>query len=326
MPPASISPALTTLLAELIQQLSAAERSGAPYRRLRQGIEYIYAKEPVGAARRDIFLGRGDQPEVQAQAEALRRGATAAKQRRGLVRILKARGLWGPEPWLGRLLDAVAAAGLFEKGALLVGTAAYQMMEPLLGRFLPKPTLMTTDLDLATASLALEGVPGESFEQLLRLADPSFTALPQLYKGRPPWRFRSNDGHLVELLTPMLRRADRNPMPLPALAAGAAPLQYMKWLISEPVRAAALWGAGVMVTIPRPARYAVHKLIVAQRRDPANLLKRSKDLEQARIIIAALQTADPFALEDALEDAREQGREGWAVPISRSLTELGLDL
>lgn len=322
----SIPPAITTLVAELMQQASVAERAGAPYRRVRRGIEYIYAKEAVGGVRRDIFLGRGDRPEIEAEAEALRRGAAAARQRRELVRILKARGLWGPEPWLGRLLDAVAAAGLFEQGALLVGTAAFQMMEPLLGRFLPRPTLMTLDLDIASASLALQGRPGETFEQILQLADPSFTAILQLDMRRPPWRFRADDGHMVELLTPLLRRSDENPLPLPALAAGAAPLQYMKWLISEPVQAVALWGAGIMVTIPRPARYAVHKLIIAQRRDPGNHLKRSKDLEQARIILEALRTADPFAIEDALEEARGMGDEGWAKPIARSLSELGLDL
>jgi hypothetical protein len=87
---------------------------------------------------------------------------------------------------------------------------------------------------------------------------------------------------------------------------------------------AALWGAGVTVTVPRPARYAVHKLIVAQRRDPGSRLKRAKDLEQARIIFEALATMEPFAIEDALEDAREQGEEGWARPIARSLAELGL--
>lgn len=317
---------LTTLLADLSQQLEIAEPAATPYRRRRGEIEYLYAKQQVAARRRDIFIGRSDDPEAVARAESFARGADAARQRRKQVQVLKAQGLWGPEPWLGRLIETVAAAGLFEEGALLVGTAAFQMMEPLLGEFLPRPTLMTIDMDIATASLALQGRPGETFEQILHFADPTFTSIPQLHKGRLPSRFRASDGHLVELLTPVLRRTDTNPMPIPGLGAGAAPLAYMHWLIAEPVRAVALWGSGVPVRIPHPARYAVHKLIVAQRRDPANLIKRTKDLEQARIIIAALERNEPFAIEDALEDARTQGAEGWVKPIARSLEELGLNL
>lgn len=322
----AVSPQLTLMVADLMQQLEAAETAATPYRRSRGGIEYLYAKRQIGAGRKDIFIGRADDPQAVMRAESYSRGAAAARRRRKQVQILKAQGLWGPEPWLGRLLEAVADAGLFHQGALLVGTAAFQLMEPLLGIFLPRPTLMTTDLDIATASLALEAPPGETFEQIVHLADPTFTAVPQLRKARLPSRFRAADGHLVELLTPVLRRSDTNPMPLPGLAASAAPLAYMQWLIAEPVTALALWGSGVLVRIPRPARYAVHKLIIAQRRDPANIIKRSKDLEQARIIIAALERADPFAIEDALEDARSQGEEGWTRPITRSLSELGLDL
>jgi hypothetical protein len=181
-------------------------------------------------------------------------------------------------------------------------------------------------LDVAAASLTLEATEGESFQDILRLADPTFEPRLQLNARLPSRRFHSSGGHLVELLTSVRTREDTNPMPLRRLGAGAMPLQYMKWLTAEPVRAAALWSSGVLVTIPRPARYAVHKLIVAQRRDPSNLLKRSKDLAQASVIIEALSTADPFSVEDALEDARAQGKDGWARYLDRSLRELGLDL
>jgi hypothetical protein len=70
----------------------------------------------------------------------------------------------------------------------------------------------------------------------------------------------------------------------------------------------------------------VHKLILAQKRLRTSREKRFKDLEQAGSLITAIQAADPFAIEDPLEDARAQGAEGWAKPIARSLSELGLDL
>jgi hypothetical protein len=59
-------------------------------------------------------------------------------------------------------------------------------------------------------------------------------------------------------------RDETNPVPLKGLEAGAAPLQHLAWLIEAPLLAAALWGPGVLVRIPQPARYAVHKLILAQ--------------------------------------------------------------
>ncbi len=90
------------------------------------------------------------------------------------------------------------------------------------------------------------------------------------------------------------------------------------------LRTVALWGAGVLVNIPQPARYAVHKLILAQRRDRSNQMKRTKDLAQAKALIEVMRVQDPFALEDAFADARAQGEKGWAAPIERSLKAIGL--
>ncbi|MFL5113574.1 MAG: GSU2403 family nucleotidyltransferase fold protein [Microvirga sp.] len=76
-------------------------------------------------------------------------------------------------------------------------------------------------------------------------------------------------------------------------------------------------------SVPQPARYAAHKLIIGQKRtgDPA---KRRKDLVQAATLVEALSKADPFALTDAVADATSKGREGWARPLERSLAELQL--
>lgn len=196
------------------------------------------------------------------------------------------------------------------------------LYEPLVGHRLPVPTLMTGDRDLATASLALTAEPPETMETILRRADDSFTSIPQLDPRAPPSRFRNKEGFLVDLIAPTRSRSDKNPVPLPALDAGAAPLQHLAWLIEDPVPAVVLWGAGILVNVPQPARFAVHKLILAQRRDPANRMKRTKDLDQAKAIMTALETHDRYALEDALADARDRGRDGWAKPIDRSLKEI----
>jgi hypothetical protein len=268
-------------------------------------------------------LGRADDPAVVARAEAAAAEMPRREERRRLVSGLR-RLLPGPPAKLGKVLDAVAESGLFERGAVLVGTGAYGLYPPLVGAELPSASLATQDADLATADLALAGIDAEeTMEAILRRADPTFAPAPGLDPRRPPARFRSRDGFLVDLLTPRRRRGDANPMPLPRLAAGAVPLQQLDWLIHEPVTAVALHGAGVPVRVPQPARYAVHKLIVAQKRDAGELPKRRKDLMQAGALLDALSASAPFALQDALADARARGRAGWAQPIDRSLREIG---
>ena len=321
-----LTPVIQTMFADLSQQVATAPPAGSVYERTVEGTRYLYAKVSVGTGRIDTFLGKKADPSVQAKAESMRHGMALAKERRSLVSLLKRSGLAGPDRSLGAALDAIAQAGLFRRGAVLVGTTAYMLYEPHVGTRLPSPTLMTGDLDLATASLALTADPPESMETILRWADPTYEAVMQIDPRQPASRFRNAQGYLVDLIAPTRTRHDVNPVPLDALSAGAAPLQYLSWLIAEALPTIALWGSGIAVTIPQPARFAVHKLIFAQKRDTANRLKRNKDLAQAAALITALCEHDRFALEDALDDARAKGKAGWAQPIERSLTELQVSI
>jgi hypothetical protein len=70
---------------------------------------------------------------------------------------------------------------------------------------------------------------------------------------------------LVEFLTPSFR-SEEDIRELPALGVAAQSLHFLNYLIAEPIKAAALYRSGVLVQIPRPEAYAVHKLIVANRR------------------------------------------------------------
>jgi hypothetical protein len=324
MAPKPLPLALQTLYADLLQQVSTATvRPGSVYRREIGGIAYLYAKIPVGEGRHDRFLGRCDDEQVQSRARSIEEEARRAAERRETVRMLRARGVPGPTTDLGRVLDALAYADLFNRGGVLVGTAAYQCYPPLVGHHLPASALMTQDADLATASLTLSSLHEETLEAVLKRADRSFAAVPEVDPRAPSSRFRSASGFLVDLLTPQLRKRDRNPMSLPQLGAGAVPLQHLHWLIEDPVSAVALHGPGIPVAVPQPARYAVHKLIVAQKRG-ADVVKRQKDLAQAKGLIVALAAADRYALSDALTDAEAHGAAGWARPLARSWKELEL--
>jgi hypothetical protein len=322
-----LSPTIQTLYADLVQQVhSNIEKPGTVYIQKQKGRDYLYVKRRVGNVYRDTAIGRADNPAAIQRAEKISAEQKNTKDRRRIVRTLRDGGVPTPTRMLGNVLDVMSDAGLFDN-AVLIGTAAYICYSPIIGVALPSGVLMTQDADLATASLAISGdAEGDTMLDILKRADETFRPIPALKRGAPSSSFKSQTGFIVDLLTPQFRRSDTNPMPLENLDAGATPLQHLDWLISDPVRAVALHGAGVPVQVPQPAKYAVHKLIVAQKRRPDERVKRDKDLLQAKALIEALTETDPYALQDAMDDARSRGAKGWQQPIQRSLKELDIEL
>ena len=99
-------------------------------------------------------------------------------------------------------------------------------------------------------------------------------------------------------------------------------LNYLDFLIAEPIHAAAIYRSGVLVQVPRPERYAVHKLIIAdRRRDGAGSLKSAKDREQAAVLIEAMAEDRPDHLARAYATAMEVGPR-WRERIANSLKRM----
>jgi hypothetical protein len=315
---------LVTLYADLVQDLHMrVERPASLYSRTIKGIEYTYAKRQAGAVRRDIFIGATADAATQARITQIQNETARGADRRKTIAALRAGGIPVQTNELGLVLDALDDAGLL-KNTVVVGTSAYISYAPFVGALLSKASLSTEDADIATMSLAISADDvSDSFGAVLKRADPTYAGMLGLDPRSFPSRFRAQSGFTVDLLTPVLRRDD--PIPMKNLQAAAATLQYLRWLITEPVQAASLYGSGQPIFIPQPARYAIHKLIIAQKRTH-NMIKRQKDLAQAKALIDVLRVRDPYALSDARDAAFAEGFEGWQVPIERSLSELKLDV
>lgn len=77
---------------------------------------------------------------------------------------------------------------------------------------------------------------------------------------------------------------------------------------AEPIHALALYRSGVFVQIPRPERFAIHKLIVARRwHGGPDEAKARKDRGQAEFLIRILAEDRPDDLAEAYEHALSQG-------------------
>ncbi len=109
---------------------------------------------------------------------------------------------------------------------------------------------------------------------------------------------------------------------MPALGVSAQSLHHLNFLIAEPIPAVALYRGGILVQIPRPERYAIHKLIVADRRKRGpDAIKAMKDRAQAEFLIEVMAEQRPDELAEAYETAISEGPK-WRDHIDASLNRL----
>lgn len=223
-----------------------------------------------------------------------------------------------PLPPIGNLVAALADAGVFRLRGVLVGTVAYQTYAGMLGVRLLASATQTSDVDVAQFAeiSAAIGDATRPISEVLRALDASFRPVPHLHPGRvASWEAAS--GLRLDLLTPNRGRETEEPQPLPALDTDAQPLRFLDFLIRDPEPAVLLHGRGVLVAVPAPQRFALHKLIVARRRRAGDA-KREKDLLQAQALLDALIRRRPDDLAAAWTEAAGRGKT-WQALLTQGL-------
>ncbi len=308
-------------LLRLLKDEAVSTLRGTPTPLVRNGRTYWYDSYRVGNTVKKTYIGE-DSDELRQRLDRARALKTEAADRRSartrLVRLLRAEGFLSTDQTTGSLLNAMAQAGAFRLGGTVVGTHAFRLYEGELGiGFAFDDTAQTGDLDIASferLSLALDDQADPPLAEVL--ADFRFDPVPAL-DNRQAWRWsQSKSGALVEFLTPAFGQEGLRP--LAALNVRAQALHYLNYLIADPIPAAALYRSGVLVQIPRPERFAIHKLIVSTRRVGGDALKAEKDRRQARFLIEILAEDRPDELLEAYEDARARGTR-WADRLDTAL-------
>jgi hypothetical protein len=318
-------PLLTqTTYAELLQrsEIAAFEQAfpeeGSFVPKLDKGRRYWYFQFRESDARKQRYVGP-ETPELLDRIAAHRQARQDYKERRSLVStLIRSAGMPAPIRPAGEVIEALARQGVFRLRAVLVGTLAYQCYPAMLGLKLPHMLLQTNDVDLAQftqVSIAV-GEQMPPMRDMLRQVDASFRELPSMRDRQGAVSYVAKGDLKVEFLTPNRGPDTDEPMELPALKTRAQPLRFLDYLIYRAVPAVLLHGAGVLVNVPLPERFAVHKLILSRRRSVATA-KADKDLGQAAALIGVLAEHRPEDLREALEEASERG------PTWRQLLEAG---
>lgn len=320
-----------TAYAELLEQLMAADAeraigsvSGTFVRKTVKGQDYWYFQHsgPSGVVQR--YLGRRT-PELDRVIERFeKRRSTADVERRRreqLCAVVRAGGAVGPDAASTRVLAALADAAVFRLGGVLVGTQAFIVLGIVLGIRWEGGGLRTEDVDVASERMLDVAVPGVRADvpSVLESLEMGFVPVPGLSHSAPSTSFKVRGKALrVDLLTPQVR-GGRKPVLIPRFAAAAQPLPYLQYLTAEPIAAAVVGGSGVLVNVPAPARFALHKLIVARSRPSTMQTKSDKDLNQAAQLIVALRDDRPGDLRVAW---KALVREGWRSAVERGVAGL----
>lgn len=327
----SLSASAQTAYAQVLDAAHAAEMArtvadlpGTFARKQVKGRVYWYYQfMEVSGGKRQVYVG----PENERVLALIERRAQGGPGE-ALQALAQAALALGNAPMLPRhfkVVQRLADYGFFQAGGVLVGTHAFLALGNMLGvRW--RDGQRTQDVDFAHAGKALAiALPAD-------VEVNAHAALESLQMGLLP--IEHADGGTgatyldpkdpefqIDFLTP-LHRGGNAPFRHPQLGIKLQPLKFMEYLLQDVQQAAVLAAGGVCVAnVPSPARYALHKLIVAGERPASRIAKSNKDVQQAASILAVLREQAPWQLEEAWADLVARGP-GWRSRVQRGLDAL----
>ena len=313
---------IQTLYSELLERLVAfeAERaighvSGTFVTKTVKGSTYYYFQhsEP-GGGKRQLYVGPKDAAldrviEAHAASKAVVSSEETSIKR--LCALLRTGGALVTDTSSARVIKGLADAGVFHLGGVLVGTHAYTVLGNSLGVSWPSTAIRTQDIDVAAArklEIAVDPMPSADVPELLGSLEMGFLPVPGLDPGSSTTSFKVRGQSLrLDLLTPADTESMGQSVSIRRLGTAAQAMEYLDYVMAEPIRGAVIDGGGILLNVPRPERFAIHKLIVAANRPAALHSKRDKDLFQAAEVIRVLLDERPGEMELGWEALAEHG-------------------
>jgi hypothetical protein len=228
-----------------------------------------------------------------------------------------------------RVIERLSDASLFSAGGILVGTHAFLAYQNIFGvRW--EAGAATLDLDFAHAgrnlSLALPSNLKVDTPQAIESLQMGF--IPNAAKTS--YRKVDEPDFDLDFLTSRGRTGDAH-VYIKNLNLTLQPLRFMELSLEDPMRATLVARNGpIVVNIPRPERYALHKMMIAGERPQAQRVKAKKDMLQAAALLAYLLENDLDALRGQWQNIHARGAT-WrktllsgAVALEKIFTEIPL--
>lgn len=273
---------------------------------------YYQATDVTSGGTRQIFVGP-DTPEVKALVERSRGKDT--KPVAQLANAAVALGCTSTPPVHFRIIRRLNETGLFAAGAVLVGSHAFISYGNMLGvRW--KDHAYTKDIDFAHAGKAVSMALPQNLKLKTRenveALESGFLPIPGFFPGDQTSSFASkSDATMrIDFLAPMTGGKEK-PYLHEGLGVNLQPLRFLDIILVDVYQAAIVSSSGAtLVSVPDPARYALHKLLVYSERRKRDLTKARKDLAQAGALLEILWDFRPEDLKTIWYQILEGGP-GW---------------
>jgi hypothetical protein len=303
---------------------SVAQLRGSFSKKTIKGCAYWYFSFREGTHVRQIYVGP-DEPRVQALIDK-KNEPTRKDQLEMLARACVAYGATTLLRKHLRVVERLTDFGFFRVGGVLVGTHAFIGYANMLGvRWTGGDRTM--DIDLAVPgkniSIAVPNAPHVDLHDALTAFDTGFIPT-RTFAGDagPTYTLKGSPDFQIDFLT-TFDRSGIQPRRIEAIGVSAQPLKFLDYLVQEPTQTVLLDPAGhhTVVSVPAPARYAVHKLIVYGERDARYRTKALKDIEQAAALFQYFAANDARSLQRAWTEAADRGP-GWHERLNVGLASL----
>jgi len=335
MPINRYNASVTSLYAELLDQLLALEaqrsianlRGGFTSKRLNDRHYWYFQYRDLNQSVRQVYIGP-DNEATRRFIERFEHGRAQVepdeRQIERLSGMLRQGGMQTADAGAFRILRGLADSGMFRQGAVLVGTHAFLAIGNVLGVRWAGPSARTQDFDVArdnSVDLALPPRETIDLPAVLESLEMGFLPVPALNAKAPSTSFKVRGRDLrLDLLTPA-KTAGRKPVYFDAIKAAAQPLEFLDYLMEQPERAAYIGRSALLVNVPDPARFALHKLIASQMRVAAFQAKATKDREQAAQLLEVLLEDRRFDVERAWQAVQNRGNQ-WVRRALNGLDQL----
>ena len=219
----------------------------------------------------------------------------------------------------GRVVKQLADCGFFRAGGILAGTHAFLAFQNHLGVTWNAGNT-TMDIDFMHA--------GKSMSIALPATIPSDVhgAIESLQMGFFPvadhakYIKTDEQDFVLDFLT-VVGKSGMEPIFSKQLNIQLQPLKFMELSIEDPLQTAFLTRQGaVLINLPQPERFAVHKLIVQGERK-GQPLKSQKDVVQASAVIEWLLDNNPDVLMERIREVQATGP-GWRRRLEQGFVAL----